>query len=128
MEYIENVCQARKGRHKLKDILVIVLFATLANADYWVEMVWFSKQYQDYLRKYIVLKNGIPSHDTLHRVMGLMSPEILQSLYGKWQELLNRNEGEDLKKSFVLMEEKTIRDEKGERKEYQYYLFKNHNY
>lgn len=33
MEYIEDVRQARKVRHKLKDILVIVLFATLANAD-----------------------------------------------------------------------------------------------
>ena len=32
MEYIEDVRQTSKVRHKLKDILVIVLFATLANA------------------------------------------------------------------------------------------------
>ena len=38
MEYIEDVRQARKVRHKLKDILAIVLSATLANADDWVEM------------------------------------------------------------------------------------------
>ena len=82
MEYIEDVRQARKVRHKLKDILVIVLFATLANADDWVEM--FAKEYQDYLRKYIDLENGIPSHDTRNRVMGLLSPDILQQLYGKW--------------------------------------------
>lgn len=81
MEYIEDVCQARKVRHKLKDILVIVLFATLANADDWGEM--FAKEYQDYLRKYIELESGIPSHDTLNRVMGLLSPDILQQLYGK---------------------------------------------
>lgn len=68
MEYIEDVRQARKVRHKLKDILVIVLFATLANADDWVEMELFAKEYQDFLRKYIELKNGIPSHDTLNRV------------------------------------------------------------
>lgn len=36
---------------KEKDILVIVLFATLANADDWVEMEMFAKEYQDYLRK-----------------------------------------------------------------------------
>lgn len=35
MEYIEDVRQVRKVRNKLKDILVIVLFATLANADDW---------------------------------------------------------------------------------------------
>lgn len=38
-------------------------------------------------------QGGIPSHDTLNRVMGLLSTEILQQLYRKWQELLNRNEG-----------------------------------
>ena len=53
MEYIEDVRQARKVRHKLKDILVIVLFATLANADDWVEMELFAKEYQDFLRKYM---------------------------------------------------------------------------
>ena len=59
-EYIEDVRRARKVRHKLKDIMVIVLFATLANADDWVEMEMFAKEYQDYLRKYIGLENGIP--------------------------------------------------------------------
>lgn len=111
MEYIEDVRQARKVRHKLKDILVIVLFATLANADDWVEMEMFAKEYQDYLRKYIKLENGIPSHDTLNRVMGLLSPEILQQLYGKWQELLNRNGGQALKK-IICIDGKTMRSNK----------------
>lgn len=111
MEYIEDVRQARKVRHKLKDILVIVLFATLANADDWVEMEMFAKEYQDYLRKYIALENGIPSHDTLNRVMGLVSPEVLQQLYGKWQELLNRNEGEALRK-LICIDGKTMRANK----------------
>ena len=111
MEYIEDVRQERKVRHKLKDILVIVLFATLANADDWVEMELFAKEYKDYLREYIELKNGIPSHDTLNRVMGLLSPEILQQLYGKWQELLNRNEGETLKK-IICIDGKTMRSNK----------------
>lgn len=77
MEYIEDTRQQTKVRHTLKDILVIVLFATLANADDWVEMALFAGNCQDYLRKYIELKNGIPSHDTIRRVMGMISPEIL---------------------------------------------------
>lgn len=111
MEYIEDVRQARKVRHKLKDILVIVLFATLADADDWVEIAMFAEAYQDYLRKYIELKNGIPSHDTISRVMGLVSPEIIQQLYVKWQELLNRNEGEALKK-IICIDGKTMRSNK----------------
>lgn len=78
IEYIEDIRQKRKMRHSLKDILVIVLFATLANADNWVEIAAFGEMYQDYLRKYIGLRNGSPSHDTICRVMGLIAPGVLQ--------------------------------------------------
>ena len=60
MEYIEDTRQQTKVRHTLKDILVIVLFATLANAMTGVEMVLFAESYQDYLRKYIELKTESP--------------------------------------------------------------------
>src|SRR5699024_4837310 len=52
-----------------------------------------------------------PSHDTLNRVMGMMSPEVLQQLYSKWQELLNRDEGEALKK-IICIDGKTMRSNK----------------
>ena len=42
MEYMEDIRQQSKVRHSLKDILVIVLFATLANADDCVEMALFA--------------------------------------------------------------------------------------
>ena len=115
LEYIEDVRQQTKVRHKLKDILVIVLFATLANADDWVEIELFAKEYREYLGKYIDLKNGIPSHDTLNRVMGMLSPEVLQQVYGKWQELLNKNEGEALKK-LICIDGKTMRSNKSKGK------------
>ena len=70
-----DVRQARKVRHKLKDILVII---SLADADDWVEIAMFAEAHQDYLRKYIELKNGVPSHDAINRVMGLVSPKIMQ--------------------------------------------------
>ena len=60
MEYIEDTRQQTKVRHTLKDILVIVLFATLANADDWVEMALFAENCQDYLRKYIEPKKWNP--------------------------------------------------------------------
>ena len=108
MEYIEDVRQPWKVKHSLKDILVIVLFATLANADDWVEISLFADSYQDYWKRYIALENGVPSHDTIQRVMGLISPEILQQLYGKWQELLDKNEGELIKK-VICIDGKTMR-------------------
>ena len=111
MDYIEDRRQQTKVRHKLKDIIVIVLFATLANVDDWVEMEYFAHYHEAYLKKCIELKNGIPSHDTLCRVFGMLSPEILQQLYGKWQELLNQNEGEVLRK-LICIDGKTMRSNK----------------
>ena len=107
MDYIEDFRQ-KKIKHTLKDILVIVLFATLANADDWVKMEMFAEAYQGYLRKYIELKNGVPSHDTISRVMGMLSPDVLQQLYHKWQELLNREEGE-IPKKIICIDGKTMR-------------------
>ena len=43
MEIIEDVRQRRKVRHSIKDILVIVLFATLANADTWEQIADFAR-------------------------------------------------------------------------------------
>ena len=111
MECIEDKRQEKKVRHKLKDIIVIVLFATLSNVDGWEEMEYFAQYQEKYLRKYIELKNGIPSHDTIRRVFGMISPDILQQLYQKWRELLNQDEGEKLKK-IICIDGKTMRGNK----------------
>ena len=60
----------KKVRHKLLDIVVIVLFAKLANADDWEEIEIFAKTNEEFLKQYIALENGIPSHDIIQRVMG----------------------------------------------------------
>ena len=111
MDYIEDIRQEKKVRHKLKDIIVIVLFATLSNVDDWVEIEFFAHYHEEYLKKYIELKNGIPSHDTLCRVFGMLSPEVLQKLYQKWQELLNKDEGKALRK-LICIDGKTMRSNK----------------
>lgn len=66
IEFIEETADSRqqsKVRHRLKDIIVIVLFAMLANADDWVEIGIFATYHEEYLRTYIRLENGVPSHD-----------------------------------------------------------------
>ena len=108
LECIEDIRQERKVKYKLKDIIVIVLFATLANVDDWVEMEYFAHYHEKYLKRYIKLENGIPSHDTICRVFSMLKPDILQQLYKKWQELLNQNEGEALKK-LICIDGKTMR-------------------
>jgi len=98
IELIEDVRQQSKVRHSLVDIIVIVLFAMLANANEWEEIAFFAEVHKEYLKKYIKLDNGVPSHDTIRRVMGMINPEYLQQLQNKWNELVSSNEGEALKK------------------------------
>jgi len=108
IEFIEDIRQQAKVRHKLLDIVVIVLFAKLANADDWEEMEDFAECHEDFLKRYIGLENGVPSHDTLQRVMGSIDPRHMQKLYEKWNGLLSTDEGEKLKK-IICIDGKTMR-------------------
>ena len=58
LEYLEDGRQLAKIRYTLKDILVIALLGTLANADDGVEVAMFAEYAQEYLRKYIPLKTA----------------------------------------------------------------------
>lgn len=106
---IEDSRQQAKVRYPIVDIIVIVLFAMLGNANEWEEIEAFGKAHEDCLRKYLKLNNGIPSHDTIRRVMGMVSPDSMQYLQKQWNELLNNGEGEKLKK-IINIDGKTMCD------------------
>jgi len=74
----------------------------LANADDWHEIEIFAKSNEGILRKYIELKNGIPSHDIIQRVMSCIKAETMQSAVSLWHKLLNDSEGEKLKKVLCI--------------------------
>ena len=67
-----------KVKHKLSDCIGIVLFCSFSGIDEWIEMEEFAYENQQILAKYLCLSNGIPSHDTLQRVMAIIRPEQLQ--------------------------------------------------
>ena len=108
IEIIEDIRQPWKVKHKLLDIVVIVLFAKLANADDWEEIEYCAEYNEDFLKQYIGLENGVPSHDTIERVMGMIDPAYMQKIYEKWNELVNSNDGEKLKK-IISVDGKTMR-------------------
>lgn len=71
-----------KGRclHELVDILVLILIGTLCDCDDFVEIRDFGEDKVDFLRDTLGLKlvNGIPSEDTLERVMKYLNPKELE--------------------------------------------------
>ena len=94
LEELDDPRQAWKIKHNLGDIIGIVLFASLGNANDWHEIEAFAKAHEKTLKKYFKLENGIPSHDTIQRAMSIISPKSLQQLQLQWQEMVNSNEGE----------------------------------
>lgn len=61
--------ETKNKLHKLSDILMIVLCAVLSGIEDWVGMEEFAKEKEAWLREFLELANGIPSHDTLSDVL-----------------------------------------------------------
>lgn len=72
--------QQSKVKHLLRDCIAIVLFCVFSDIDEWIEMEMFAEDNLDTLKKYLELPNGVPSHDTLERVMSVIKPEELQDM------------------------------------------------
>jgi len=94
--------QEKKVLHKMSDIIALVFFAMLANANEWVEIEIFGQEHEAFLRRYLELPNGIPSHDTIQRVFAMVSPEYLERFQMLWNEMLSSDEGEKIKKILAL--------------------------
>ncbi len=105
LDYVSTVTDSRqekKVRHKMMDIIMLVFFATIANADDWVEIEVFGKEHEDFLRNYLELPYGIPSHDTIQRVFAIVPPAFLENFQKKWNEMLNSDEGEKVKRLLAI--------------------------
>ena len=80
---IESVTDKRlEGmiQYPLSEIMVIAFLAVLGNASNWIDIEAFGISYEKWLKKFLALKNGIPSHDTFRRVFGLIKSEELEAV------------------------------------------------
>ena len=74
----------RNKLHPLQDILMIVLCAVLSGVEDWVGMEAFAEEKEAWLRGFLDLPNGIPSHDTLSDVMGRIDPVAFRAAFTAW--------------------------------------------
>lgn len=64
--------------YPLVEILVIAFLAVLGGSEGWADIHNFGLDKIKWLKKFLKLKNGIPSHDTFKRVFSLINPEMLE--------------------------------------------------
>src|SRR6266545_1806935 len=98
IEHFGNIPDPRIDRtreHKLIDILFITLSAVICGCDDWNSIERYAKTKEEWLRKYLELPGGIPSHDTINRVISLLNPAILQERFIQWvQSIVTLKAGE----------------------------------
>jgi len=74
----------RTKKHRLDDILGITLCAVICGADSFEEIERFGDARHDWLRTFLALPNGIPSHDTFNRVLAALDPGAFAGCFGRW--------------------------------------------
>lgn len=105
-------------RYPLSEILIICFFAVLANADTWVEIERFGKTKEMWLKTFLPLRCGVPSHDTFQRVLGMIDRKELQKVTVEYLEGVMDRIAEALAASGPDKEPEGEDDE--ERKEYRH--------
>jgi predicted transposase YbfD/YdcC len=86
--------QDEKVKHKLIDVLFIVVTATISNCSEWQEVEIWAKQREEWLRKYVELPNGIPSQYTFERVCDVIDPKQFAKCFTEWmKDVTEMNKG-----------------------------------
>lgn len=107
---LHGITDPRTGnaqRHDLLDILAIALVASICGCDSCVDFADFAEDREALFREFLVLENGLPSHDTFSRLFRLLDPSSLSAAFGRFLEALGADgagviaiDGKTLRRSF----------------------------
>jgi len=102
---IEDPRCSGKVEHRLIDILAIAVCAVIACAESWDDIALYGRSKLVWLRTFLELPNGIPSHDTFRRVFMLIDPEAFEAGFATWVGALTTG----FEREVVAIDGKTIR-------------------
>ncbi len=92
-------------RHQLLDIMVIAICGVICGADGWVDVEMFGKAKERWLRQFLELPHGIPSHDTFGRIFAQIDSKQFETSFLSWvQAVFEITEGQ-----VVAIDGKTVR-------------------
>ncbi len=70
--------------YQLVEIIAIAICAVLSGAEGWEDIEEFGQSKEPWLRQFLELDNGIPSHDTFRRVFSLLDGAAFQERFIRW--------------------------------------------
>lgn len=92
-------------QHKLIDIITIAICAVICGADTWVDIEIYGDSKYEWLKQFLELPNGIPSHDTFSRVFSRLDPKAFQNCFLNWVKSISKI----VAKEVVAIDGKTLR-------------------
>jgi predicted transposase YbfD/YdcC len=87
VEYFESLPDPRHTRnrhHLLVDVIVISVCGVIVGCEGPTAIVRWAKAKEDWLGQLLELPNGIPSRDTVRRVLSTLKPEAFQECFQRW--------------------------------------------
>lgn len=85
LEEIDDPRQPSNGTlHDFKEILVMAIAAALSDSDTVEDIAHWARMREPWLRRFLVLKNGVPSEDTFLRVFRLLDPKQFEACFRRW--------------------------------------------
>ena len=94
-----------RRKHLLADLVVITICAVICGCNDWQQIATFAKTRLDWLKKYLRLPHGVPSHDTFERVFDRIDPAAFQACFRDWMQVLHEAMG----LSQIAIDGKTLR-------------------
>src|SRR5258708_18594534 len=83
-ESVDDPRVERTKEYALLDIIVIAICAVIGGADDWVDIAGWGTEKIEFLRQFMPLENGIPSHDTFGRVFSRLDAVQFQAAFLSW--------------------------------------------
>jgi hypothetical protein len=80
----------RNREHLLEEILLISIAAVLSGAESWNEIAEYEEDKLEWLKTFLTLPSGIPSHDTFNRVFAALDPEEMEKGFVAWVSSIAR--------------------------------------
>lgn len=99
--------RARNARHRLFDIIVLALCATLAGAKTCFQIAEFARAKEEFLGELLALEHGVPSHDTFSRLFRMLDPQAFEAAFRHFTSLFFEALGKD---AVVAFDGKAIRN------------------
>ena len=93
LEVLSDPRDPCKVEHRLVDVLAIAVCAVIGEAESFEDIADYGRCKEGWLKRFLALPNGIPSHDTFRRVLMLVDPDAFERSFLGWVRAVFRQDG-----------------------------------